>query len=458
MVLDKLGDSLKNSLKKLTGSYAVDEKIINELAKDIQRALLQADVNVRLVLELTKKIKERALKEKLTSGINKKEQIVNIVFETLVEFLGGKGNRIDITKKPFKVMLVGLFGNGKTTTAGKLANYYKKRGNSIALISTDTWRPAAFTQLQQLGKQIGVPVYGDPSLKDPTEIYNKFKAELEKHDLIFIDTAGRDALNDELIDELNSINKTVAPDETLLVMAADVGQAAKIQAEKFNDTCNVTGVIITKLDGTAKGGGALTACSITNAPVKFIGVGEKTDDFEEFKAEGFVGRLLGLGDLEALLEKAKLAINMSEEDAEDMKNKMLKGKFNLLDLYSQMESMGKMGSLKKIMTMIPGMSNIGINDSMLDVSQDKIKYWKYLMNSMTKLELEDPEVITGSRVKRIAAGAGLDETEMRALLKQYKQSKKMMKMMKGNMSEKGMQKMMQKMQSGKMGGKKKILR
>ncbi len=458
MVLDKLGDSLKNSLKKLTGSYAIDEKIINELAKDIQRALLQADVNVRLVLELTKKIKERALNEKLPQGITKKEQIINIVYDTLVEFLGGKGNRIDITKKPFKVMLVGLFGNGKTTTAGKLANYYKKRGNSVALISTDTWRPAAFTQLQQLGKQIDVPVYGDPTIKDPAKIYNKFKAELEKHDLIFIDTAGRDALNDELIDELNSINKTIAPDETLLIMGADVGQAAKAQAEKFNDTCNVTGVIITKLDGTAKGGGALTACSITNAPVKFIGIGEKTDDFEEFKAEGFVGRLLGMGDLEALLEKAKLAINMSEEDADAMKNKMLKGEFSLLDLYSQLESMGKMGSMKKIMSMIPGMGNMGISDSMLDVSQDKMKSWKHLMNSMTKKELEDPDILTGSRVKRIAAGSGLDETNLRALIKQYKQSKKMMKMMKGNVSEKGMQKMMQKMQSGKMGGKKKILR
>ncbi len=456
MVLGKLGDSLKNTLQKITSSFTIDEKLINEIIKDIQRALLQSDVNVKLVLELTKKIKERALKEDLVPGISKKEQIVNIVFETLVEFLGGKGNRIDINKKPFKVLLVGLFGNGKTTTAGKLANYYKKRGNSVALISTDTWRPAAFEQLKQLGKQIGVPVFGEPSLKNPVEIYKKFKTELEKHDIIFIDTAGRDALNDELVDELNEINKTVAPDETLLVMAADVGQAAKTQAEKFNETCNVTGVVITKLDGTAKGGGALTACSITKAPVKFIGVGEKIDAIEEFKAEGFVGQLLGMGDLEALLEKAKLAMN--EDDAEVMKDKMLKGEFNLIDLYSQMESMKKMGSMKKIMSMIPGMGNMGISDSMLDVSEEKTKKWKFLMDSMTKEELDNPDVLTGTRVKRIAHGAGLEETELRSLIKQYKQSKKMMKMMKGNMSEKGMQKMMQKMQSGKLGGKKKILR
>ena len=456
MVLDKLGSSLKNTLKKITGSYAIDEKLINEIVKDIQRALLQADVNVRLVLELTKKIKERSLNENLVQGITKKEQIINIVYETLVEFLGGKGNRIDIKKKPFKIMLVGLFGNGKTTTAGKLANYYKKRGNSIALLSTDTWRPAAFEQLKQLGKQIGVPVFGNPKIKNPEEIYKEYEEEIKKQDIIFIDTAGRDALNDELIEELNSINKTVQPDETLLVMGADVGQAAKTQAEKFNDTCNVTGVVITKLDGTAKGGGALTACSITNAPVKFIGVGEKIDDIEEFKAEGFVGRLLGMGDLEALLEKAKLAIK--EEDAEVMKDKMLKGDFNLLDLSQQLESMNKMGSLKKIMSMIPGMGNMGLDDSMLNVSQDKMKYWKFLMNSMTQEELENPDILSGTRIKRIANGSGLDETELRALIKQYKQSKKMMKMMKGNMSEKGMQKMMQKMQSGKLGGKKKILR
>ncbi len=456
MVLGKLGDSLKNTLQKITSSFTIDEKLINELVKDIQRALLQADVNVKLVLELTKKIKERALSEKLVQGITKKEQIINIVFETLVEFLGGTGNRIEINKKPFKVMLVGLFGNGKTTTAGKLANYYKKRGNSVALISTDTWRPAAFEQLKQLSKQIGVSVFGDPTLKSPVKIYEKYKDELEKHDLIFIDTAGRDALNDELIDELNAINNAVAPDETLLVMAADVGQAAKTQAEKFNETCNVTGVVITKLDGTAKGGGALTACSITKAPVKFIGVGEKIDAIEEFKAEGFVGQLLGMGDLESLLEKAKLA--MSEDDAKDIKDKMLKGNFNLIDMYKQMKSMKKMGSMKKIMGLIPGLGGLNIPDNVLDVGEEKIRSWKFLMDSMTKEELENPDILTGSRVKRIANGSGLPEADLRALIKQYKQSKKMMKMMKGNMSEKGMQGMMQKMQSGKLGGKKKILR
>ncbi len=451
MVLGKLSESLKKTLDKIKSSIVVDEKLINEIIKDLQRALIQSDVNIRLVLELTKKIKTRALTEKLPQGITKKEQIINILYETLVDFMGGDKTLISINKKPFKIMLVGLFGNGKTTTAGKLANYYKKRGHSVALISTDTWRPAAFEQLKQLGSSIGVSVYGDPTIKDPVEIFNKFYSQL-KQDIIIIDTAGRDALNDELIDELNSLNSVVKPDETLLVLSADIGQAAKIQAEKFNETCNVTGVVITKLDGTAKGGGALTACSVTNAPVKFIGVGEKIDDIEEFKPKGFVGRLLGLGDLEALIEKVKLSTEMSEQDMEAMKNKMLKGEFNLFDLYIQLKSMNKMGSLKKILNLIPGMGSLGLNESMLDVSQEKIKLWKYLMDSMTKEELEHPEVLSGSRIVRISKGAGVSESSLRELIKQYKQSKKMMKVMKGDFSEKTMQKLMQKM------GKHKILR
>ncbi len=461
MVLGKLGDSLKNTLKKITGSFAIDEKLINEVIKDIQRALLQSDVNVKLVLELTKKIKDKALNEKLSQGISRKEQIITIVYDTLVEFLGGEDTEVNITKKPFKIMLVGLFGNGKTTTAGKLGKFFKQRGNSVALISTDTWRPAAYEQLKQLGNQINVQVFGDPSLKNPSEIFSKYKQELEKHDIIIIDTAGRDALNDELITELNSVNNNVVPDETLLVMSADIGQAAKIQAEKFHDTCKVTGVIITKLDGTAKGGGALTACSVTNAPVKFIGTGEKIDEIESFKPKGFVGRLLGLGDIEALLEKAKLASEMTEEDSEKMKDKLLKGEFNLLDLYEQMRSMKKMGSLKKVINLIPGMGNMNIPDNMLDASEERTEKWRHLMNSMTREELEEPDVMTGSRIKRISQGSGLPESELRSLIKQYKQSKKMMKMFKGgankDLNEKDMQKMMQKMQSGKF-GKKKILR
>jgi len=330
MVLEKLGDSLKNTLQKITKALFVDEKLVNELVKDIQRALLQADVNVQLVFDLTKEIKEKALKTEPPKGLSKKEFLINIVYESLVDFLGGPGSKINIKKKPFKMMLVGLFGSGKTTTAGKLAAYYSKRGMKVALLQTDTWRPAAYDQLEQLAKKVNVPFFGIRGEKDPVKIFKKYETELNKHDLIIIDTAGRDALSDELTEELNRINKAVKADENLLVISGDIGQAAEKQAKSFHEACHVTGVIITKLDGTAKGGGALIACSVTKAPVKFIGLGEKIEDFEEFKPEGFVGRLLGMGDLEALLEKAKGAI--TEEEAQDLGKRFLKGDFNLIDL------------------------------------------------------------------------------------------------------------------------------
>ncbi|PLW79996.1 signal recognition particle protein [Candidatus Woesearchaeota archaeon] len=448
MVLDKLGDSLKNTLSKIAKAVFVDEKLINELIKDIQRSLLQSDVNVKMVFELTKRIKERALDEKIPS-LSKKDHIVNIVYEELTNFLGGEGHKIDLSKKPYKLMLVGLFGNGKTTTAGKLAKFFTKRGKKVALISTDTWRPAAFKQLEQLGKSINVPVFGDPKQKDPTKIYKDNEKELSKFDVVIIDTAGRDSLNDELIDEIDNINKIVKPDESFLVVGADIGQATEKQALMFHEKCDITGVIITKMEGSAKGGGALAACSVTGASVRFIGIGEKIDDLEEFDPKRFVGKLLGMGDLEGLLEKAKEAID--EDKAKDLGKKFLKGEFNLIDMYEQMESVKKMGSLSKIMNMIPGMGNMKIPKEALDVQQEKMEVWKFIMDSCTKKELEDPEIISGTRIERIANGAGVPDSEVRSLMKQYKQSKKMMKMFKGgDMSEKGMEKMMKRMGKGGM--------
>src|SRR3989338_6661669 len=255
MVLEKLSSSLKETLTKITNALFVDEKLINELVKDIQRSLLQADVNVQLVFELSKKIKERALKEDSPKGLTKKEHLVNIVYEELTVFLGGENTRIEITNKPFKIMLVGLFGNGKTTTAGKLAKFFQKRGNKIAVVQTDTWRPAAYDQLQQLAERIHVDFYGNKKEKNPVTIYKAFESKASEYDVIIVDTAGRDALSDELISELQEINSAVKPDHTLLVMSADVGQAAQKQAQTFHDTCGVQGVIITKMEGTAKGGG-----------------------------------------------------------------------------------------------------------------------------------------------------------------------------------------------------------
>ena len=448
MVLEKLGESLKESMKKIASSLFVDDKLINELVKDIQRALLQSDVNVKLVLELTTKIKKKALSEKESGSLTRKEQLITIVYDELSEFLGKDHKPINIDKKPTKIMLVGLFGNGKTTTAGKLAKYYQKRGKKIALISTDTWRPAAFKQLQQAGAKIGVNVYGNPSEKDPVKIYKSFEKDLSKADIVIIDTAGRDALSDDLIEELNGLNSVVNADERVLVIGADVGQSAEKQAKAFHDTCDVTGVIITKLEGTAKGGGALIACSVSGAPVKFVGVGEKIDDLEVFNPKGFVGRMLGMGDLEALLEKAETAMN--EEDAKDLQKKFLKGEFNLIDLYEQMETMSKMGSFGKIMELMPGMGQLKLPKDALKVQEEKLEKWKYIMQSCTKYELENPEDIDLSRTERIAKGSGTSNNEVRELVKQYKKSKKMMKMFKGMDVDnpKSMEKMMKKMQKG----------
>jgi signal recognition particle subunit SRP54 len=451
MVFEKLGSSLRETLSKVAKSMFVDEKLINEINKDIQRALLQADVNVRLVFEITKKIKERALKEETATGLSKKEQLINIVYEELANFLGGETKPFEITKKPFKIMLVGLFGSGKTTTTGKLSKFFQKRGNKVAVIQTDTWRPAAYDQLEQLSEQISVDMFGIKGEKDPEKIYKTYEEELNKYDVVIIDTAGRDALSNELFEELNKINALVKPDDVLLVISGDIGQAAEKQAQAFHDSCNVKGVIITKLDGTAKGGGALTACEVTGAHVRFIGVGEKIDDLEEFKPKNFVGRLLGMGDLEALLEKAKEAIN--EDEAKDLGKKFLSGKFNLVDLYEQMEAMSKMGPLGKVMEMIPGMGSLKLPKDMVQVQEGKLKKWKHMMQSCTKEELENPDTISASRIDRIAKGSGTNPGKVRELLKQYKQSKKMVKMMGGSAgNEKSMEKMMKKMQKSGMGG------
>ncbi len=444
MVLDKLGDSLKGTLQKIANAIFVDDKLINELIKDIQRALLQSDVNVKLVFELTKKIKDKIQSEKNVKGLTKKEQLITIVYDELVAFLGGEGYKINVNKKPFKIMLVGLFGNGKTTTSGKLGKFFMKRGYKVALVGLDVHRPAAMDQIIQVGSQINVPVFTHKGEKNAMKIWKEHEKELQKFDVIIVDTAGRDALSEDLVKELNELNKEIKPDENLLVIGADVGQAAERQAISFHDACNVTGVVITKLDGTAKGGGALTACAVTNAPVKFIGIGEKAEDFEEFKPKGFVSRLLGMGDLESLLEKAKEAY--TEEEAQDMGKKFLKGEFNLIDLYEQMEAMSKMGSLSKLVEMIPGMGQLQLPKDMLKMQEGKLKKWKHMMNSMSKGELEDPEIIDSSRVDRIAKGSGSKPEDVRELLKQYKQSKKMVKMMKGAQNPKQMEKMMKSMQ------------
>ncbi|MBI2673622.1 signal recognition particle protein [Candidatus Woesearchaeota archaeon] len=445
MVLDNLGNSLKETLKKIARAVFVDERIINELVKDIQKALLQSDVNVQLVFDLTKSIKDRALKEKPPAGIPQKEHIIKIVYEELVKFLGEEKSEIVIEKKkPFKIMMVGLFGSGKTTTIGKLAGYYSKRGYKVGALGLDIHRPAAMDQIEQVAKQVNIPYFIDKKQKDVIKIYNEYEKEFSKFDILLIDTAGRDALSKDLIEEIEKLNQKIMPDERILVISADIGQAAKTQAEQFHKSCNITGVIVTKLDGTAKGGGALSACAVVKAPIKFIGIGEKLDDLETFNPKGFVSRILGMGDIEALLEKAKEAV--SEEDAKEMSKKLLKGEFSFIDLYEQMQSMKKMGSLSKIAEMIPGFSNMNIPKEMLNVQEEKLDKWRYIFDICTKEELEDPDIIDGNRISRIAKGSGISATEIRELLKQYKQSKKLMKLVKDPGSAGDLNKLMKKFQ------------
>jgi signal recognition particle subunit SRP54 len=432
MVMDKLSSTLKNTLSKITGATFIDENLVNEIVKDIQRALLQADVNVKLVFELSKSIKERALKEKAPKAVGQKEFLVKIVYDELVKFLGKEKKGIKITKKqPFKIMLVGLFGTGKTTIASKLGNYYVKRGHKVALVGLDVHRPAAMDQLEQLAKSINIPYYIDRKEKNPKKIWKSLKDEVKKYDIVIVDTAGRDALSEDLVKEIEELNKEIKPEEKLLVINADIGQTAEKQAKQFHESCGITGVAITKMDGTAKAGGALSAAAVTGAPVKFLGIGEKVDDIEEFNPEGFVSRMLGMGDLEALLEKVRVEID--EETAEDLGKKFLKGDFNFLDLYEQIQGMKKLGPMNKIMEMIPGLSGMKIPKDMLDVQDDKLKKWKFILQSLTKKELEDPDLMFNrKRIDRVAKGSGTTSTEVRELLKQYRQSKKMMKMMKGD--------------------------
>ncbi len=439
-MLEKLSTSLKGTLSKVAKSIFLDKNLIEELVKELQRSLLASDVNVSLVFELSEKIKTRALKEKPPKTVSPKEHIIKIVYEELVNLFGKKSYELKIEKKkPFKIMFVGLYGSGKTTSISKLANYYTKKNYKVATLGLDVHRPAAPEQLKQLSDQINIPSFISKE-KDPIKIYKDFEKEFKDYDILLIDTAGRDALSDDLIKELSSLNKKIKPDETLLVISADIGQTALEQAKKFHETCNVTGVIATKMDGTAKGGGALTGAAATKAPIKFIGTGEKVNDLETFDPTGFVSRLLGMGDLKTLLEKVEDA--MSEEEAKDLGKKFLKGDFNLLDLYEQMEAMSKMGPISKVTELIPGFSQLKLPKDVLQVQEGKLKKWKFILDSLTQEELENPEIITSSRIQRIASGSGTTTREIRELLKQYKQSKKVMKLMKGK--EPNMEKLMKK--------------
>ncbi len=443
-MLDKLGESLKDSLRKLLKISLIDRKLVESLSEDIKKALLSGDVNLPLATKIADSIKNRALTEKPKPGLTHRETVINIVYEELVKLLGAEPGKFEIKEKPTKILLVGLFGSGKTTTAAKLAKLFKKQGQKVCLVQTDTWRPAAYEQLKQLSEKINVPFYGIKEEKDPIKIVKKFEPDFSRFNVIIFDSAGRDALSKELTDELKRLNENIKPQEKLLVLSGDIGQAAKTQAKAFQDSVGISGVIITKLDGTAKGGGALSACAETGAKVKFIGVGEHIDDFEDYEPKRFVSRLLGLGDLQTLLSKAEEAIK--KEEAEALAKKFMKAEFTFDDLMKQMEALQKMGPLSQVMSMIPGMGMAKIPPELLNVQEGKMKSWRHIIQSMTKQERDNPDIIDASRIKRIAKGSGKSEADVRELIKQYAQMKKMMKLM-GN--QKQMQKL-QKMLGGKM--------
>ncbi|MCK4997799.1 signal recognition particle protein [Candidatus Pacearchaeota archaeon] len=452
MVLDKLGSALKLGIKKISNAILIDKKLVDSIVKDLQRSLIEADVNIELVFALSQKIKKLGLDEEI-KGIDKKEQMVKLIHDEIGILLGGESAKELKLPKKASIMFLGLYGAGKTTSIAKVGHYYAKRGRKVALLGLDVDRPAAMDQLEQMGNKANLPAFINKTEKNPMKIIKEHEKALEKYDLILIDTAGRDGLNKELIEQIEKLDKKLKPDYRILVMPADVGQTAKLQSEEFQKALSVDGVIITRMDGTSKAGGALTACAQTSSPVYFIGVGEQIQDLEIFDPEKFISRLLGMGDLEALLEHVKSATD--ESQAKRIEDRLKEGKFTLLDLYSQLEQMNKMGSMDKLMGMIPGMSAAKIPKAELEKQEQKMKHWKNAISSMTELEIENPEVLEKqtSRIARIAHGSGTTTTEIRELLKQYKMLKEMMGMQngltEGNIDQKMMQKMAKKFK-GKM--------
>ena len=424
MVLEKLGSSIYEALRKVFRVGIVDEATVKELVRDIQRALLQADVNVKLVLEISKRIEERALKEKVPPGISRKEHIVKVVYDELTRFLGEKPATLKITPgKRRVIMLVGIQGSGKTTAAAKLARYLQKRGIKTALICADTYRPGAYAQLKQLAEKIKVPIYGNPKEKNPVKIAKEGLKQFKDYEIVIIDTAGRHKEEKSLIEEMKRLEKAIKPDEVMLVIDGTIGQQAAVQAKAFHEATPIGSVIVTKLDGSARGGGALSAVAAIGAPIKFIGTGEKIEDIEPFVPTRFVGRLLGMGDLETLLEKVREAeVKIPEKKAKAI----LSGKFTLTDMYEQFEAMKSMGPFKKILSMIPGFS-YNIPDDVLEVAEDRLEKWKVIIQSMTPKERENPKILNASRIRRIARGSGTTEKDVKELLKQYATMRKMLK-------------------------------
>jgi len=448
MVLDDLGSSLRSTLDDLRGKSRISEEDVDGIVKEIQRSLIQADVDIELVRELSDSIKQRALEEEPPAGTSPRDWVLRIVYEELVDLLG---ESTEIPLEEQTVLLAGLYGSGKTTTAGKMAWWFSKKGLRPAIIQTDTDRPGAYDQAKQLAESAEVDFYGDPDSNDPVKIAEEGLLETADADVQIVDTAGRDALNQELIDQIERIDGAADPDRNLLVIDAAMGQSAKEQAQEFEETIGIDGVIVTKVDGTAKGGGALAAVNETESTIAFLGTGETVKDIERFESSSFVSRLLGMGDLKQLTERVERAMEEAQEEDEDWDPEdMMEGQFTLKDLRKQMEAMNRMGPLDQVMDMIPGLGGSiqdQLPDDAMDVTEERMRDFEVIMDSMTEEEMENPRIVGAQRTKRIARGSGKSEDRIRELLQQHKMMERTLKQFQG-MGDADMERMMKQMQGG----------
>ncbi len=432
MAFEGLADRLQTAIKKIRGSQKVTEEDLKETLREVRMALLEADVNFKVVKDFIARIKERAMGQEVQASLTPGQFIIKIVNEELTDLLGGTQSKLMVASKPPTViMLVGLQGAGKTTTAGKLANHLRKNGKKPMLVAGDVYRPAAIKQLQVLGDQLSIPVFSLGDQVSPVEIARQSmsKAFSLACDTVIIDTAGRLHINEELMGELKEIKNVVKPHEILLVVDAMTGQDAVTVAESFNNDLGIDGLIVTKLDGDARGGAVLSVKAVTGRPVKFVGMGEKLDALEPFHPDRMASRILGMGDVLSLIEKAQAVFDA--EDAAKLEKKLRKEEFTLEQFLEQMQQVKKLGSLESILGMLPGMGNISQKLKDANVDEKELDRVEAIIRSMTLAERRNPNIINGSRRKRIAAGSGTRVQDVNKLLKNFEQSKLMMKKIKG---------------------------